>query len=316
VVGVFAVDYSRINRHWQGVDKMNKIIAHINARRKQTPSEVITLADSLGIWITPAGVVRTSKPDMSEKETEGENEICFTGKDMKNYILILEHLSYILECFCIPVWGEAKIELDNLKEELLNDHNFKIENGTAIVNRLNQASELLHSDDCYEAGSILSSVSNNLWKKVMEQINENLKLKRRKRERYNMTLHIHYTHQCKQCSAYYIPFEQGVACPKCGINEEEVYAAFISEAAVSARFNLQSGSYIPAAWIVSSSTDRILRLLFSILEKHRTQNDQKPFAEVACEFVEKTDFGEYEYLREHLCQLAVKVKGKLDEFKG
>ena len=91
---------------------------------------------------------------------------------MKNYILILQHLSYIMECFCIEAIGEAKGEIVNLKEELLNDHNFKIKNGTPIANRLNQALELLHSRD-YDAvavGSILSSVSKDLWKKVMEQI--------------------------------------------------------------------------------------------------------------------------------------------------
>jgi hypothetical protein len=36
-----------------------------------------------------------------------------------------------------------------------------------------------------------------------------------------MTLHIHYTHQCPSCGAYYIPCDKNVPCPRCGVVEQE-----------------------------------------------------------------------------------------------
>lgn len=135
-----------------------------------------------------------------------------------------------------------------------------------------------------------------------------------------MTLHIDYTHQCGQCEAYYIPFEAAVVCPKCGADEDEVFTAFISEAAHSARFNLQRGSFVPGAWWVGSFADHILRLLFNILEKHREQENALesagapvPFEPVARAIVDRIDFGKQEYLREHLYQIALRVRAEMDK---
>lgn len=94
---------------------------------------------------------------------------------MRNYILVLEHLSYIVECFCIDATGEAKQEIINLKEKLLSDPDFKIENGDAIANRFDEA---LKSYNNREVASTISSVCRGLWKKVMEQLNE-----------HNLTIH-------------------------------------------------------------------------------------------------------------------------------
>ena len=88
---------------------------------------------------------------------------------MKNYIFVLEHLSYVLECFCIGATGAGKSELHNLKEKLLKDSNFKIENGVAIANKFEQA---LNSRDNGEIAGTISSVSRNVWKETMEKLNE------------------------------------------------------------------------------------------------------------------------------------------------
>ena len=131
-----------------------------------------------------------------------------------------------------------------------------------------------------------------------------------------MSLHINYSYQCYQCSAYYIPFDETVVCPKCGIKEEEVYATFISEAADSASFNLQSGFYEPDFWYINSFADHILHLLFMILEEHRTQKEQKPFEQVAHQAIDEIEFGEQEYLCGHLYQIAIKVKEQLDKYEN
>lgn len=128
-----------------------------------------------------------------------------------------------------------------------------------------------------------------------------------------MTLHISYSHQCAHCSAFYIPFEEAVVCPQCGAHEAEIFATFISEAADSANFNLHSGSYVPGAWFVGSFADHVLYLLFAILEAHRTQEGQTPFDQVARRFVDQMDFGDQDYLREHLYQIALNVKAQLDK---
>ena len=38
-----------------------------------------------------------------------------------------------------------------------------------------------------------------------------------------MSLHIMYDYQCSKCEAFYIPYEEGVTCPNCGLDEDEVY---------------------------------------------------------------------------------------------
>ncbi len=88
---------------------------------------------------------------------------------MKNYIFILEHLSYVIECFCIDATGDGKSELHNLKEKLLKDSNFEIENGVAIANQFEQA---LNSSDNVAIASTLSSVSRSLWKETMDRLNK------------------------------------------------------------------------------------------------------------------------------------------------
>ena len=38
-----------------------------------------------------------------------------------------------------------------------------------------------------------------------------------------MSLHIMYDHQCSKCKAFYIPYEKGIVCPNCGLNEDDIY---------------------------------------------------------------------------------------------
>ena len=130
-----------------------------------------------------------------------------------------------------------------------------------------------------------------------------------------MSLHIPYTHQCPQCSAFYIPYDETVRCPRCGAQEDksEVFEAFIRQAAHSAEFNLNSlGSYIPPAWWVGTFGDHILHLLFKILEAHRITEGSKPFAEVARQAVDQMDWGNQEYVREHLYQIALRVHEQVE----
>ena len=131
-----------------------------------------------------------------------------------------------------------------------------------------------------------------------------------------MTLHIPYTHECPQCSAFYIPFDETVRCPSCGLQEDKsaTFDTFVEQAAHSAQFNLQSyGSYIPPAWWVGTFGDHILHLLFPILEYHRTLKVPKSFAVVAREAVDQMEWGDQEYVREHFYQIALEVQSRMEQ---
>ncbi len=129
-----------------------------------------------------------------------------------------------------------------------------------------------------------------------------------------MTLHITYTFQCPECSAYYIPYDQNVPCPKCGKVEEKRYAAFVAEAAHSALYNLRTGSYVPGAWWVSGLADHILLLLFRIFEQQRLSG--KPMPDVLEEWSNSNiEWGDQEYLKGFVKVLALRVFEQIEKTK-
>jgi hypothetical protein len=121
-----------------------------------------------------------------------------------------------------------------------------------------------------------------------------------------MTLHIKYDHHCPECEAPYIPYDQDVKCPRCGLLEEDRFD-YIPKAADSALHNLHKGSYVPGAWWVGTYGDHVLRLVFIMLEQHRTDADGREFSAIARAFVENVDWGDQEYTREHVFAIACRV---------
>ena len=122
-----------------------------------------------------------------------------------------------------------------------------------------------------------------------------------------MTLHIHYEHQCPNCAAYYVPYDEDVPCPCCGLVEEERFD-FVPQAAASAHFNLETqGSYIPTAWWVGSLGDHILHLLFPLLERNRTESTGQAFSDMARKALNQMNWGDQPYLCEHIHEIAVRV---------
>lgn len=137
-----------------------------------------------------------------------------------------------------------------------------------------------------------------------------------------MTLHIHYTHQCAQCEAFYIPYHAVVACPRCGAQENEPFSDFILQAANSALYNQSASalfghgeSFVPGAWFSASLGDHILQLLFGVLEQHRLQKDDADalsFDQVARRAVDTMKWGNQEYLQEHFYQIALEVHQEIE----
>jgi hypothetical protein len=122
-----------------------------------------------------------------------------------------------------------------------------------------------------------------------------------------MTRHVSYSHQCPSCEAYYIPYDSDVPCPQCGIIEPERYN-FIPLAIESSLTNLAvEGSYVPGAWYMRSLADHILRILFDLLERERENSSGISFNDIVEEELQRKDWGEQVYLRQHIHGIALRV---------
>jgi len=120
-----------------------------------------------------------------------------------------------------------------------------------------------------------------------------------------MTLHINYDHQCAACDADYIPYDVGIACPKCGLVESECFD-FVPEAVESLRFNKADGSYLPAAWYIGNISDHILQLLFHLFSAYEESGGEE-FQQFATVWLAQLDWGDQEYMREYLQFLSIRV---------
>jgi hypothetical protein len=120
-----------------------------------------------------------------------------------------------------------------------------------------------------------------------------------------MTLHVHYDHQCPNCEAFYIPYDNEIPCPRCGLVETERFD-FISEATASLQFNKANGSYTPGAWYVSSLGDHILMVLFPLFDAYE-EPLHGDFLKFAADWHSKMDWGDQGYLGEHILRIAIRL---------
>lgn len=81
-------------------------------------------------------------------------------------LLLLEHLSYILECSLLDAVGEMKSELSNLCNDIMNATDADVPLRHTVVSELEQALDLYLSWDYKEADSQLSRASRLWWDAV------------------------------------------------------------------------------------------------------------------------------------------------------
>jgi len=131
-----------------------------------------------------------------------------------------------------------------------------------------------------------------------------------------MTLHIFYDHQCPKCKAHYIPYDKDIPCPRCGLVEKERFD-YIPQAAESVKFNLERyGQYMPPAWYTGSLGDRVLFILFSIFEQCANGGDKADFPTFAYAVLSSRNWGDQDYLRKHICSIAVRVNELLQDLSA
>jgi hypothetical protein len=125
-----------------------------------------------------------------------------------------------------------------------------------------------------------------------------------------MSIHVAFNHQCKQCGAFYVPYDTDIPCPKCGIIEDERFD-YIHRAAYSLRMNkMLSGAYTPGAWYVGSLGDHILHLLFPLFDAYEKEHD-KPFNEFAAAWFSDNDWKDQQYLQGHIIGIAIRLHEEL-----
>lgn len=120
-----------------------------------------------------------------------------------------------------------------------------------------------------------------------------------------MSLHIMYDHQCSDCEAYYIPYDN-VPCPNCGKVEDE-RTSIISMITYSANYQKDCfNRYTPIAWWTGSFGDYVALKVFHVLDNFYSQ-DNKDFTAVSQEYVNQLKWGNQLYLKNHIRDIAEKV---------
>lgn len=120
-----------------------------------------------------------------------------------------------------------------------------------------------------------------------------------------MSLHIMYDHQCPDCQAYYIPYDN-VPCPNCG-NMEEERTSIISMITHSTKYQKNCfNRYTPVTWWIGSFGDYVALKVFKVLDDFYGQ-DNKDFTVVSQDYVNQLKWGTQLYLKNHIRDISEKV---------
>ena len=117
------------------------------------------------------------------------------------------------------------------------------------------------------------------------------------------------SYQCTSCQAYFIPFEQGLPCPRCGARAAE-FQDFVAEVAAGLRMHKEwYGRYTPGAYFVGSLAEKVFHILCMAFDAAREAEDFQAALE---DHLAKIDWGDHLYARDHILQIAVRAKQRLD----
>jgi len=136
-----------------------------------------------------------------------------------------------------------------------------------------------------------------------------------------MTYHIKLEeYACPDCKAEYIPYEEGLPCPSCKTiptDVSEKYFGFINELIASLRINkINSGRYIPDAWLTASFADNLQSVFFRLFQFWSIKKPKDGEAFINEYFKNFTiEDTEVEYMRDYLHTIALKVHSRKEEIR-
>lgn len=131
-----------------------------------------------------------------------------------------------------------------------------------------------------------------------------------------MTLHLYMNHKCSECETLYIPYNNEIACPKCGDKPEmEDYPEFIDGICESFLYNLgQNGSFRPMCWAAMDVSDSLQMFLFGVFDNwkkemndHEPQERTKAFEEFFSRIMDKVDLDGADFMSDYVKNLGLTV---------
>ncbi len=131
-----------------------------------------------------------------------------------------------------------------------------------------------------------------------------------------MTLHLYMHHKCSECETEYLPYNETIACPKCGDKPEmEDYPEFIDGICESFLFNLKDvGRCRPICWATMDISDSLQAFLFSVfdgwmkkIEEHEPQERTKAFEEFYTDILSQMDQKDAEFMIDYVKELGLTI---------
>lgn len=116
------------------------------------------------------------------------------------------------------------------------------------------------------------------------------------------------THQCAQCEAFFLPFEQGLPCPRCGSPATEFYDFLTDAIAGLTIHKRQYGRFSPGAFFVGGLAEHVFLLLCNALDAIDGAVD---FQDAMRRHLDSCDWGDQAYLRSHVYDIALRIDKKL-----
>ena len=126
------------------------------------------------------------------------------------------------------------------------------------------------------------------------------------------SIQVNNTHRCAGCGTFYIPYDQDVPCPQCGLVEKQ-RCDFVPRAVHSLLYNLEHyQTFLPAGWVAQSFADYVLAILLQVFHAYTVSGEEKSFYEFSRETLEKyLDVHGRAYLLDHMHALAMRMSEEL-----
>ena len=140
-----------------------------------------------------------------------------------------------------------------------------------------------------------------------------------------MTLHLYMHHKCSECETEYLPYNETIACPKCGDKPEmEDYFPFVEGICESFLFNIGDvGRIVPYCWASIDLSDTLQLFFFKLfsnwieeMKEHEPQERAKAFETFLNNVTSKMNFKEREYLSDYITDLAIAIYNEFFNVRG